>query len=582
MRKWQRVFATTAGLLMLLSLLAACGPSASTSTGTNIKNGGSVIDAIQQEPDTILPWFTSSTFAVMVQTTVWAPLYFGDPNGVMQPGIADVPSASNGGISSDLKSLTIKLKSGVTWSDGSPITSDDCVFTYNLVANPDSGSLGFPLKTDDDPIGFVSATAVDTKTFKLTFRNANADIGFLLADAASTCLPKKVFGSVAPADMTKSPEAFKPTVTSGAFTMTERVAGDHITVKKNPKYYQGPDKPHLDQINFKVITDQSTILAGYQNASLDTGWFLDATRLASYKALQGYKQGLDSGAGYEWLIFNLKNPILADLKVRQALVKSIDRTSIYHPIYNDVAKATCDDHQGTFAHEDTLTCYGLDVAGANSLLDGDGWVKGADGIRVKNGQKLELNYTTTTKTSRKQTQAVFQDAWKAVGIKVNLINLLSQNYFGSAGALCHGQFDIGEFASGGGYGPSDYTSFQTGQDCAHGGGNYGSYSNSTVDQAEAAQLTSNDQNFRKQQFHTIHQQILQDLPVMYLFVAQNVWVVNNHVCNYNPSALGGSEVWNVWDWYRDDVPSTNTNMHAAARIAVPGATVSPATTCHIQ
>ncbi len=553
MRKLQRVWATIAGSIVLLSLLAACGPTSGGSTGATIKNGGSILDAFQQEPDTMLPGFTASTFAVMAQTTIWAPLYYGDTQSVFHAGIAtQVPSLANGGVSSDLKSLTIKLRSGLKWSDGTPITSDDCVFTYTLFSNPAATSLGFPLATDKDPIGFVSATAVDPQTFKVTFRNAAASIVSRLVDAASTCLPKEIYGSIAPAGVKQSPEAFKPTVTSGPFILTDRVAGDHITVKRNPNYYQ-PNLPHLDQINIKIITDQSTILTAYQTGTADTGWFLDSTKIDSYKALTGYTEGVDRGAGFEWLSFNLHNPILADLKVRQALSMSIKPSDLYDRIYHGVAQATCDDHYGNFAHEDNLTCYTYDPNAAGTLLDGDGWTMGSDGYRHKNGQLLELNYVTTTKAARKDTQVIFQDSWKKVGIKVNTSNLLSQNYFGLSGALCKGQYDIGEYASGGGYDPDDHIRWLTEQDCAHGGQNYGFYSNSTVDQAEATQLGTLDVNARKAAFRTIHAEIIKDLPVIYLFVAKNVWVHNNHLHNYDPSPLGGSETWNVWDWYRDDV-----------------------------
>ena len=553
MQNWQRVWVTIAGSIMLLSLLAACGPTAGGSTGGTIKNGGSIIDVFQQEPDTMLPGFTSSTFAVMAQTAIWAPLYYADNQSAFHAGIAtQVPTIENGGVSSDLKTLTVTLRSGLKWSDGTPITSDDCVFTYNLFANPAATSLGFPLATAKDPIGFDSATAVDTKTFKVTFRKAAASIVSRLVDAQFTCLPKEVFGSIAASDVKQSSEATKPTVTSGPFTVSERVKGDHITLKRNPNYYQ-PGLPHLDQINIKIITDQSTILTAYQSGTADTGWFLDSTKIDSYKALTGYTQGVDRGAGYELLNFNLRNPILADLKVRQALTMSIKPSDLYDRVYHGVAQATCDNHYGNFAHEDNLTCYTYDPTAAGALLDGDGWTMGSDGYRHKAGQTLELNYVTTTKAARKDTQVIFQDAWKKVGIKVNTSNLLSQNYFGSSGALCKGQYDIGEYASGGNYDPDDHNSWVTGQDCAHGGGNYGGYSNATVDAAEVTQLGTLDVNARKAAFHTIHAQIIADLPVMYLFVAKNIWVHNNHLHNYDPSPLGGSETWNVWDWYRDDV-----------------------------
>jgi len=553
-RKRTRRHILIALLALLMLPLASCDWLNSGAGSTRPIKGGSVVDAFQQEPDMMLPWFTSSTFAVMAQTTVWAPLWYGDLDGTFHAGLAtQVPGGSNGGVAADLKSITIKLRSGLHWSDGSPLTAEDCAFTFDLVSNPAAASLGFPLKTADDPIGFVSATAVDTRTFKLTFQNANAGILFLLADAAATCLPKKVFGSVAPADITKSPEAFKPTVSSGPFTVSERVAGDHTTVKKNPKYYQGPNLPHLDQINIKIITDPSTILAGFHDHTIDAGWWLPTERLDTYRMMKSYTTGLDKGAGYEWLIFNLKNPILADLQVRQALTMSIKPADLYQAVYHGAARATCDDHAGTFAHEAVPTggCYKYDPTAAGQILDADGWTLGPDGYRHKDGKTLEFTYLTTIKAARKQTEAIFQVAWKKVGIKVDLEPWLYNCSFGDCmNVLCRPQWwDISDFAGGGVYEPDDHTSFVTGQDCAHGGTNYSGYSNPIVDQAEQAQMSSADQGFRKQQFHIIHQQILHDLPVMYLFVPQDLWVHANRLHNYNPSGLGAAEMWNVWDWW---------------------------------
>lgn len=566
MRKWQKVFATTAGLLVLLSLLAACGPSASTSTGTTIKNGGSIVDAYSEEPDSLIPWFTQETFGVMADAMIWAPLWYGDLNGQFHAGIAQVvPSPTNGGISSDLKTFTVKLKPGLKWSDGSPLTADDCVNTFTQISNPKAGNLGgFPTTDPSDPIGFAGATKVDDQTFTLQFKTPFVAFLSYLSDEGSTCYPKETLGSVSPDQLTKSPQGFQPTVSSGPFMVKERVAGDHITVVRNPNYYQASaGLPHLNQITIKMLLDQSTILAGLQNGSVDAGWFLDTTKLSSYKAIPGYTTGFDKGAGYEWLIFNLHNPILADLQVRKALTESIDPTSIYQPIYQGAAKPTCDDQAGTFAHDPSLIpCYHFNQSDANSILDADGWtgrtpagctIGQGDCYRTKNGKTLELNYVTTTKAARKQTQQIFQASWKQVGIKVDLNNLPSQEYFGGSGSLCKGQFDIGEFASGGGYDPDDHTSFSSDQTCLdHGGGNYGFYSNPEVDQQEKVQLSTGDVNARIAAFKIIHKDIINDLPVMYLFVAQDVWVNNNHLHNYNPSAVGASESWNVWDWYVDN------------------------------
>src|SRR5262249_46174157 len=82
-----------------------------------------------------------------------------------------------------------------------------------------------------------------------------------------------------------------------------------------------------------------------------------------------------------------------------------------------------------------------------------------------------------------------------------------------------------------------------------GGSNYGHYCNPALDAAEKLQLGTADVSKRKAAFHTIHGIILQDNPVMYLFAPGNVSVYNNRLHNYEPSAIGPSECWNIWDWW---------------------------------
>src|SRR5262249_29404549 len=161
-----------------------------------------------------------------------------------------------------------------------------------------------------------------------------------------------VFGSLNPADVPKSPESFKPTVTSGPFKVTDRKQGASITVERNPNYYQAAQGlPHLDKVVFQVLPDQSTILTALQSHSIQTSWFLDVTKLDAYKAIQGYPTTFDQHpAGYELLVFNLATStghILEDLNVRKALGMSFNADDLISQIYKGSAVRTCDDHGGT-------------------------------------------------------------------------------------------------------------------------------------------------------------------------------------------------------------------------------------------
>jgi ABC-type transport system substrate-binding protein len=84
---------------------------------------------------------------------------------------------------------------------------------------------------------------------------------------------------------------------------------------------------------------------------------------------------------------------------------------------------------------------------------------------------------------------------------------------------------------------------------AKGGSNYTSYCNPTVDQAEKTQMSNPDKTVRKQQFHIIHTQLLKDNPLMYYYSSSNIAVATNKLHNYNPSPLGPTETWNIWDWW---------------------------------
>ncbi|MBF6590319.1 MAG: ABC transporter substrate-binding protein, partial [Ktedonobacterales bacterium] len=307
MAKRFRFWSIVVGALFFVPvLLAACGPSTTGGSNNGPKQGGTITDGLYEEPDSLLPFLTNETYAVMVDQALWAPLWYGDPSGQLHAGIAkEVPSASNGDVSADLKTWTIKVQSGLKWSDGSPLTADDVAFSLKTYTDPAFGNtFGLPTTDPKDPIGVASVTEPDSSTVVLTLRNPDVAILSLLADGASSVIPKSVFGSLGAANVAKSPQAFKPTVTSGPFMMSERVQGDHITLVRNPNYYQA-GKPYLDKLIFKIIANQDTILTALQSGTIDTSWFLDVTKFNAYKAISGYTTTTDANpAGYEVLVFN--------------------------------------------------------------------------------------------------------------------------------------------------------------------------------------------------------------------------------------------------------------------------------------
>src|SRR5579883_3201464 len=124
-------------LILLLSACGAPGPNQPTGTGGTPVKGGVWTDDLFEEPSSLIPNGSSETFADMVDNAIWAPLFYGNADGAITPGlVAQVPTLQNGGISQDLKTWKFTLRSGLTWSDGQPLDARDMDFTWKLWTNP--------------------------------------------------------------------------------------------------------------------------------------------------------------------------------------------------------------------------------------------------------------------------------------------------------------------------------------------------------------------------------------------------------------------------------------------------------------
>ena len=552
MQQKGKLLSLVVGLGLLLSIaLAACGPTPVTTSSNTPKRGGTLIDGLYEEPDSLLSNGSNETFADLVDASIWAPLAYGDPEGILHPALLkELPSVANGDISADAMHYTLKLLPNLKWSDGQPLTADDVVFTLNLWNTPAYGAktntVGLPF------IDFSTLKAVDATTVSFSMKQVFVPlINSQLVDENLAPMPKHIFGTMDPASILKSTENFSPTVVSGPFKISDRVKGDHINVVRNPNYYQAAQGyPYLDGINFKIIPDASTILTALQSGSLDTSWFLDITKQASYQALKGYTYYTEKhSATYENIIFNLHDPTLADLQIRKAISMSLDIDTVISQVLKGTGQRTCDEDVGTFAHDPTLTCYKMDPAGAKAVLMADGYTMGSDGYFQKNGKDLELTWGTTANNARReQGEQIFQQNLKDVGIKIDIKNFPADAWFGTV--LPGGQFQIGEFANSLGYDPDNASTWECNQTAAQGGANWSYYCNPAVDKALQAEETNPDQNARIAQFKIFQQALLTDIPVVYLYQYGQQGIARNTVHNYVLSASGPSETWNVWTWWK--------------------------------
>lgn len=323
-------------------------------------------------------------------------------------------------VSADATAFTFHLRSGVTFSDGSPLTAQ--VVKDNFDAIPNLGALGV---LAEGYVAGATTTVVDPQTVKVQFKTPNAQ--FLQATTTHS------LGIVSSASTKLSPQdrCTKGIVGSGPFTLGKYVSNQEIDLTKRAGYDWGSSlftkqgEANLDSVVFKVVPE-----AGVRAGSLSSGQVdaISAVGKADESALTAAGINLQGRAnpGVAFNIgFNNSKPLFADKAVRQAISAAIDRQAIVSSQLPTGAKpATSILSSTTPDYADLSADLAFDQARAKSLLAGAGWTAGADGILTKNGTKLSFTISWFTNYGPNQpTLELIQQQLKAVGIDVQLKQL---------------------------------------------------------------------------------------------------------------------------------------------------------------
>ena len=541
---------------LLVLILSACGaPSTPSTTGasTTPVKGGTWTDDLFEEASSFIPNGSSETFADLVDNSIYAPLFSGDVNGGITPGLVSrLPSTTNGDISSDLKTWTFHLKSGLQWSDGQTLDAHDVDFTWKLWTNPKftpASTTGFNLITSAD---------VSSDGLSITFHLSAPFSPFLSiwTDGIVAPMAAHVYSSMAPASILTSKENLDPSIASGPFMMTESAPGDHYTVVKNPKYYLASQGlPYLDKIVYRIVTNQNTILKDFQAGTIDSAYFLDVTKFLAYQQLAPtFKIYTNPHASnFEAFYFDFHNPILGtDVNVRKAMAMAVDHNALIQTARRGYASPLCTDHGQSYVpgYQANASCPAFDPAAANALLDQDGWVKGSDGLRHKGGKTLEFQYSTTANNFwRADDELVLQQNMNAIGIKLDIHNYPASTFFGTF--LTDGKpgtFDIAEFEDSFSYDADDYSLLACSQ-IPPAGFNITFYCNKQLDALYTQEEATFDPTARQAAFNQIHQIYLTEFPFVTLYSPIDVSMNKNTTHNYAPGPEGAAETVGVMNWW---------------------------------
>jgi peptide/nickel transport system substrate-binding protein len=360
---------------------------------------------------------------------------------------AEIPTVENGGVAPDGTSVTWKLLPDVKWSDGTPFTADDVVFTWQYCIDEATACVN---RANYEPIEVVEA--LDPTTVKITWKSPNPNPYIAFIGFPGMILQKAQFGNcigaAAISDAACQAANLKP-IGTNAYMVQEHRPGDTVLYVRNPNYRNAADV-FFDEIEIKGGGDAvSAARAVCETGEVDFAWNLQVQKDVLEPILSAGNCDAVSGGsfGIERVVINFANPdpalgdlrsepsqphpILSDIRVRQALNKAIDREAIAAQLYGPTGAATCNILVAPATLNSPNTTCERDVEGAKALLEEAGWVlPPGGGIREKDGKPLVLSFSTSINALRQGEQAIIKANLAEVGIQIDLKAVDAGVFFG--------------------------------------------------------------------------------------------------------------------------------------------------------
>jgi oligopeptide transport system substrate-binding protein len=347
-----------------------------------------------------------------------------DKDNKVIPGAAESYEVSDDGLT-----WTFHLRDGLKWSDGSDLTANDFVYSWKRVADPNTAApygetvLGMVKGFDEAAAGDPDALAVsapDDKTFKVELSHPCGYFDKLAAFGVLSPVNQKTIEANGDAWATK-PETY---ISNGPFYMSEWVPGSHITFTKNP-YYWNKDAIKLDSIKLLLIEDSNASYAAYQNGE---AMMIKDVPTAEIPSLQGNPEfHVEPLLGTYYIDLNCTLPQFSDSRVRQALSLAIDRKYVAETLMQGTYTAA-----SSFVGPDVVDWDGsnfMDNANGGKpyidVNDYEGNLEKAKKLLAEagypNGEGFPvINYSTNDSGYHKVVAQYLQNAWKELGITVNV------------------------------------------------------------------------------------------------------------------------------------------------------------------
>jgi len=420
---------------MAAHLLTAGGVAASPRqigfTPTRRGGGGDLRILMWDAPTFLHPHFGRGLRDFTASRIFYEPLATPAADGTFVPVLAEeMPSLSNGGVAKDGASVVWRLKRNVVWHDGAPFTADDVIFNWEFAADPATAASSRATYEE-----LARIDRLDSHAVKLVFKKPQPF--WARAFTGDGLLPRHIFERYRGTGAREALGNVKA-VGTGPYRVVDFKPGDSIAAELNPQYHV-VDRPFFDRVHVKGGGDAvSAARAVMQTGEYDFGYYILAEEDVLKRIEQGGKGKLITvpGSGVNHIQCNqsdpwrdvdaerstagFAHPVLTDHAVRTALSLLVDRASIQEHLIGRNGQITSNflNAPERFRSRNTGWEFNLDKAG--QFLNEAGWLRGPDGVRVKNGRRLKLVFQGAVSPSVQKVQMIVKQAAATVGIEIEV------------------------------------------------------------------------------------------------------------------------------------------------------------------
>ncbi|MBT6119256.1 MAG: peptide ABC transporter substrate-binding protein [Rhodospirillaceae bacterium] len=470
----------------------------------------------------------------------------------LENGLARIEPLEDGG---EGMALTLKIHPDATWGDGTPVSAEDVVFTWQVGRHPDTGVGNFEAFRRILDVEVVDEKTVILHGDRVTF-DYNDMSGLTLLPAH---LERAAFAE--PREYRNRTLFDTETANPGLYFGPYRIAGvelgSHIVLEQNETWWG--EKPAFDRITVRTIENTAALEANLLSGGIDyiageLGLTVDQALAFEKRHGEDFKVLYRSGLAYEHIDLNLDSPILRDVQVRRALLTAIDREAISERLFEG-RQPVADGFVNPldWVHDPDLPKYSYDPEAAAALLDEAGWGDIRDGIRHNAaGEPLRIVLMTTAgNRMRELVEQVLQSQWKQVGIETEIRNEPARVFFGETVTMRRfPHMAMFAWISSPENVPrtTQYSDQIPTEANAWAGQNYTGYAHSEVDELIDAIEIELDRNKRLALWQRLQALYAEELPALPLYFRANPYVMPRWLDGVRPTGHQyPSTLW-VEDW----------------------------------